>query len=80
MKPIHFASILGNINTFKILIKLGSDPRSPRQNVVRNLCLCLVTMQLHTIAAATYIRIYLLLYSLEDSPFIMHVLKVMCHW
>ena len=39
MKPIHFASIQGNVSVFKVLIKLGSDPRSPRQNDVRNLYL-----------------------------------------
>ena len=39
MKPIHFASIQGNVSVFKVLIKLGSDPRSPRQNDVSNLYL-----------------------------------------
>ena len=34
MKPIHFSSIRGNINTLKVLIKLGSDPRSPAQDDV----------------------------------------------
>ena len=33
MKPIHFASIQGSISTFKVLAKLGSDPRSPTRNV-----------------------------------------------
>ena len=35
MKPIHFASIQGNVKAFKALTKLGSDPRSPTQNDVR---------------------------------------------
>ena len=35
-KPIHFASMQGNVSTFKILINLGVDPRSPRQKDVRN--------------------------------------------
>jgi len=45
MKPIHFASVQGNVKTFKVLIKLGSDPRSPTQNDVcvnyKRLYLCM---------------------------------------
>ena len=33
MKPIHFASTQGSISTFKVLTKLGSDPRSLTRKV-----------------------------------------------
>ena len=36
MKPIHFASIQGSISMFKVLTKLGSDPKSPTRNVRMN--------------------------------------------
>ena len=35
MKPIHFASIQGSVNMFKLFTKLGSDPRSPTQDNVK---------------------------------------------
>ena len=92
MKPIHCVSIQGSVSTFKVLINLGADPRSPRENDVRIFyCVYLTTyvcihIYIHIYILCNYIHIriyvhvYLLLYSLEDSPFIMHVLRVTCHW
>lgn len=74
MKPIHFASTQGSISTFKVLTKLGSDPRS---------LTCKVSMKnsfLLGISGYAYMHVHLFLYRLEDSPFIVHVLKVTCHW
>ena len=34
MKPIHFASIQGSVNTFKALTKLGADPQSRTEDDV----------------------------------------------
>lgn len=34
MKPIHYASIQGSVNTFKALTKLGADPQSRTQDDV----------------------------------------------
>ena len=73
MKPIHFGSIHGNVSTLKVLINLGADPRSPRENDVRSFALNACYVQ------CIIIHINLLLHSLEDNLFIMHVLKVTCH-
>ena len=73
-KPIHFASDRGHVDVLNVLIKLGSDPRSPTQDDVRMKDYHYLSISI-IILSHTYVY-----YSSEDNPFIVPVLMVMCHW